>query len=48
VPRLASRPNPRKRGAAYEICPRTPDHLVVEFGSDQTITHVVQGEGHQG
>ncbi|RLN41428.1 hypothetical protein C2845_PM01G40290 [Panicum miliaceum] len=36
VPRAEARPNPRARGAAYEICPRTRDHLVVEFGPDQT------------
>jgi hypothetical protein len=35
IPRDPARPNPRARGAAYEICPRTPDHLVVEFGGCQ-------------
>jgi hypothetical protein len=35
VPRPIARPNPRARGVAYEIFPRTPDHLVVEFGPSQ-------------
>jgi hypothetical protein len=35
VPRASARPNPRARGAAYEICPRTRDRLAVEFGPDQ-------------
>ncbi|RLM66609.1 putative copia-like retroelement [Panicum miliaceum] len=38
VPRATARTDPRARGAAFEICPRTPDRLIVEFGSDQ-ITH---------
>ncbi|RLM60186.1 putative copia-type pol polyprotein [Panicum miliaceum] len=35
MPRATAIPDPRARGPAFEICPRTPDRLVVEFGSDQ-------------
>ncbi|RLM85569.1 putative copia-like retroelement [Panicum miliaceum] len=35
VSRATARPNPRERGSSYDICPRTPDRLVVEFGDDQ-------------
>lgn len=45
--RPTARPNPRTRGAVYEVFPRTPDRLVVEFGPDQVTYQQYQGEGHR-
>jgi hypothetical protein len=30
-----SRANPSRRGIAWEICPRTPPHLQIEYQEDQ-------------
>jgi hypothetical protein len=35
IPRPTERPNQRARGAAFDVCPRTPDCLVVEFDVGQ-------------
>jgi hypothetical protein len=35
VPRPTARPNPRARGAAHDICPETPKHLVAAFTHEQ-------------